>query len=595
MDKNSAIGLTMISILLMVYFYFFAPQAEVVPENQKQTTTIAPTLQASVNQDSVSQSLLQQKFPELGNAFMGEEKIIVLENEDIKLSLSSKGGFVKEVLLKKYKTSAKTNLILLNSQSDSTDLILPTNKGEVKLSDMFFQANISQLKDTTQLVLTSKLDENRFLQHRYKLAKIGYLVMHSIENQGVLVSSAPTYKRTSKLIHTESDLEQSRIATTINFYYVDQEYGSLSETSKDPEAEDLVKPFKWVAFKQKFFNSGFFAQKDNIFISGKVNSSVDILDSNNVKNVAALAQIDSKVWNQGTVALGLYFGPNKYTILENITEGYQENVYMGWPVINLVNIYVIQPIFDFLALFIGNYGIVIFLLVLIIKLFLFPLSYKSYVSMAKIKVLKPEMDEIKARVGDDMSAMQQEQLKLYQSVGVNPLAGCIPVLLQMPVLLAMFNFFPNAIQLRQESFLWATDLSTYDTVYNLPFTIPFYGDHVSLFTILMTISTLLFTYMNNQISTVQGPMIALSYIMPVVFMFILNSLPAGLSFYYFVSNMVTIAQQQIIKLFVDESSIRAKLDTNKKNSVDKPKTGFQKRLADALKAQEEMKAKNKKK
>ena len=233
---------------------------------------------------------------------------------------------------------------------------------------------------------------------------------------------------------------------------------------------------------------------------------------------------------------------------------------------------------------------------LLIKTLLFPLSYKSYISMAKMKVLKPELDEIKERTGDDMQKAQAEQMKLYQQVGINPLSGCIPLLLQMPVLLAMFNFFPNAIELRQQSFWWAPDLSSYDSIATLPFSLPGYGDHVSLFTILMTASTLVLTWYNNQTSTVAGPMQSMSYIMPVVFMFILNSLPAGLSFYYLVSNVVSIVQQQAIKRFVDDGQLRKKLDENKVKNAGKKKTGFAARLEDAMRqAQEVQKEKDKNK
>ena len=207
--------------------------------------------------------------------------------------------------------------------------------------------------------------------------------------------------------------------------------------------------------------------------------------------------------------------------------------------------------------------------------------------MAKIKVLKPELDEIKEKHGDDMAKAQQDQMQLYQKVGVNPLSGCIPVVLQMPILLAMFNYFPNAIELRQEPFLWAEDLSTYDSVLDLPFTIPFYGDHVSLFVLLMTASTILYTWSNNQASSVQGPMKSMQYFLPLIFMFVLNSFPAALSFYYFVSNIVTFAQQAIIRKFVDDDKIRAILEENKKRNKNKKKSKFQARLEEAMKSTEE--------
>jgi YidC/Oxa1 family membrane protein insertase len=222
--------------------------------------------------------------------------------------------------------------------------------------------------------------------------------------------------------------------------------------------------------------------------------------------------------------------------------------------------------------------------VLIIKLALSPLTYKSYIGMAKMRVIKPEIDELKEKYGEDPTKMQQEQMKLFSQLGVSPVAGCLPLLFQMPFLFAMFFFFPNSIELRQESFLWANDLSTYDEFIKLPFNIPFYGSHVSLFTLLMTVSQIVYTHFNNQLTTATGPMKNLGYIMPVMFMFILNSYPAGLSFYYFVSNMVTFGQQALIKLFVDDEKIRQKVEANKVKNANKKKSKFQQRLEDAMKA-----------
>jgi YidC/Oxa1 family membrane protein insertase len=220
---------------------------------------------------------------------------------------------------------------------------------------------------------------------------------------------------------------------------------------------------------------------------------------------------------------------------------------------------------------------------------LFPLSYKSYLSMAKMKVLKPELDEIKAKNGDDMQKTQQDSLKLYQQVGVNPISGCIPVLLQMPILFAMFYLFPASIELRQQPFLWAEDLSTYDSLIHLPFSIPFAGDHLSLFTLLMTAATLIQTWQNNQLSSVQGPMKAMSYIMPLIFFFVLNSFSAGLTFYYLVSTLVTFSQQALIRRFVDEDKIRAVLEENRKKNLSgtAKKSKFMTKLEEAMKVSQE--------
>jgi YidC/Oxa1 family membrane protein insertase len=291
-----------------------------------------------------------------------------------------------------------------------------------------------------------------------------------------------------------------------------------------------------------------------------------------------------------------YIGPNDYQEIDVVTEGFEKNVYLGWPPVYWINKFVIFPVFHFLTGIISNYGVIIIVLVLLLKLVLAPLSYRSYLSMAKMRVLKPELDEIKEKTGDDMAKVQQEQLKLYQQVGVNPISGCIPVLLQMPILFAMFYLFPASIELRQQPFLWAEDLSTYDSLIRLPFIIPFgVGDHLSLFTLLMTVSTLIYTWQNNQLSSVTGPMKSMSYIMPVIFLFVLNSFSAGLTFYYFVSNLVTFAQQAVIRRFVDEDKIKLILEENRKKNLagggGGKKSRFMSKLEEAMKASEETRRK----
>jgi len=299
-----------------------------------------------------------------------------------------------------------------------------------------------------------------------------------------------------------------------------------------------------------------------------------------------------------------YYGPNKLGNLNKVAPGFKENLYLGWPVVKWINEYVIISLFSFLEKYFSSYGIIIIILVFIIKMVLTPLTYKSHISMAKTKALAPEIEEIKKNYkekhGEDIDPqkMQAEQMKLYQQVGVNPLSGCIPMLLQMPILFALFQFIPHAVELRHKSFLWATDLSTFDSIIswsgNIPLVTSFYGNHISLFTLLMTASTILYTWINAQSTAqLQGPMKTMQYLMPVIFMFVLNKFPAGLTFYYFVSNIVSFAQIAVIRKFVDDTKIRAILDENKKKNANKKKSKFQTRLEDALKASSETSKKGK--
>ncbi|MFT7381865.1 MAG: YidC/Oxa1 family membrane protein insertase, partial [Roseivirga sp.] len=363
-----------------------------------------------------------------------------------------------------------------------------------------------------------------------------------------------------------------------------EDLDDLSATSSDPQQELITEPLKWLSFDQKFFNAGIIAEKS--FSSANISTSIPALDTVIVKGGEMSLGIPmADVYEGGQFKY--YFGPNNYKILQKVTDGYEENINLGYVFVSWVNKYIIINLFDFLQRYISNYGVIIMIIVLIIKLALFPLSRKSYLSMAKMKVLKPEIDALKEKTGGDAQKMQQEQMKLYREVGVNPISGCIPVVLQMPILFAMFFFFPNSIELRGESFLWATDLSTYDVLFYLPFTIPFYGSHVSGFTLLMTLSTILYTWSNNQVSTVQGPMKTIGYVMPLIFMFVLNSYSSGLSFYYFVSNIITFGQQALIRRFVNEDKILATLEENKKKNANKGKSKFQQKLEDAMKASKE--------
>jgi len=603
MDKNQAIGLVLITALLLIYFQFFSPAPVTQDPFPIDTTKVAPRAKAPVPteaqlmptvQDSVLQDQQQEALGIFAQASQGTSSDILVENEDIRLVLNSKGGIVKEVLLKKFLTYDKKPLVLLDDASSYYTFKLPGRQEEIELSQLYFQADRSGLKlagsDSSSITFTMNLGEGRWIKQIYSLKGTGYQVGYRLEMNGLqneFVGQTAFLEWNNNIKTVEGNLEASRNTTTINYYTAAGKFDYLTERSTDPEEEQLNQPIKWFSFKQHFFTTGFIAK--NSFEGGYVRTMVDPLDSSVVKNGFAAFAVPMAQLQQGKGDFKFYFGPNNYQILKKVTDGFSENVYLGWVWIGApwINKYGIIPVFNFLEQYISNYGIIIIVLVLLIKFILFPLSYKSYKSMAKQKVLKPEIDALKKKYGDDMQKVQAEQMKLFQQVGVNPISGCIPLLLQMPILLAMFNFFPNSIELRQESFLWAHDLSTYDVILNLPFYIPYYGSHVSGFTILMTLSTILYTWMNNQMTTVAGPMKQVTYFMPVMFMFILNSFSAGLTFYYFVQNIVTFGQQALIKRFIDEEKILQVLNENRKRNVNKKKSKFQVRLEEAMKAKQE--------
>lgn len=605
MDKNQAIGLLLSGLLLVVYFYFFAPQAgqEVTqteePAAQEQVAQEparqqSPTVAPTAEDDSVQQLRNRERYGVFAGASQGEARQVRVENQDMVLTINTQGGTLDRVMLKNYLDDQGEQLVLIDQESSEFNLMAGTANGDIDLYDLYYTTSGSNITitegDTSELVLTANLQGGRQIRQVYRIPAEGFQIGYQLEMRnasGALTSSDLVFLWNNQLRPLEDNIEESRRRAALNYYTADGEFEQLASLMGDGAEEETVEEqLLWLSMKQRFFSSAIIA--DGTFRQAQLQTdSPEEENTELIKNMNMAVNMQLDDLNAGRLAFSYFFGPNDQQVMTSIAPDFEENIDFGWPVVRWISKYPISYMFHWLEQFISNYGVIIIILVLVIKTVLFPLSYKSYLSMAKIKVLKPELDEIKEKHGDDMGKAQQEQMQLYQKVGVNPLSGCVPVLLQMPILLAMFNYFPNAIELRQEPFLWADDLSTYDSVLDLPFTIPFYGDHVSLFVLLMTASTILYTWSNNQASTVQGPMKSMQYFLPVIFMFVLNSFPAALSFYYFVSNIVTFAQQAIIRKFVDDDKIRTILEENKKRNKNKKKSKFQTRLEEAMKATEE--------
>jgi YidC/Oxa1 family membrane protein insertase len=600
MDKNQTIGLVLISALLIAYLGYFSlnpPPAETQTETPITVSDTIRKLQADQQKQAeqtlsnLPDSVLRQQKGVFAAGMKGEATDVVLENKNIKVILSSLGGKIKSVEMKNYKTYNQLPLFLYDDRS-KMNLEVETTVGKVDFLSLYYKV----VESTPQKVVFRMLAaDNQYIEQIYSLEPESFSVAYQLRQQGMessIKSKSAIFAWESHLKQAEKSLETCRTQATVNFYTVEGDLESIAETSTDFEELKAEKSVKWVAHKQKFFNAGIVTEKafNTVYTATEVDKKNPFaVKQLNMSFAVPMADLADEKAN-----IRFAFAPNDYDIADKIAEGYEKNVYLGWKFFAPINIYIMKPVFTFFEGFTTNYGIVIFLLVLFIKTMLFPLVYKAYLSMAKTRVLKPEMDEIRERCGDDMLKIQQEQMELYKKVGVNPLSGCVPMLAQMPILLAMFNFFPNLIDLRQKGFLWADDLSSYDTIVNLPFVVPFYGDHVSLFTILMTISTLVYTYYNNQMTMSssnpqQAPMIVMSYAMPVIFMFVLNSFSSGLTYYYFLSNVITIAQQLGIRRFVDDKKIREVLDANQKKNANKPASegGFASRLTNMMKAQAE--------
>ena len=590
--------------LLAVYFTWFAPeppvpeelttQQENTEQPVQQATPIDTTSTVAAIPDSLQASLNTQKYGAFAFASEGDEVLKSIENKDLLVTFSNKGGGIREVILKKHKDYLGNPLVLVDGSKSKADLIVDHNGRKINLSELSFTPSVQNFGDTTQVTYT--LSNGSFsISQTYLIPPTGFQVAYSIQSNGLNSVLNPTdinFNWTHAINRAERNLDDSRMNSNVRYYGADGEFDELAERSTEFEDETLGGQVKWVSFKQKFFTAAIIA--DNAFKSGYVSQTVDFADTSSVKNLSMQMLIPYSDFASGFNAR-YYFGTNKYDVLKAVTPEFEENLDMGWGPLPVVNKYLIIPIFHFLERFFTNYGLIILIVVIVIRLILSPLTWKSHMSMAKMRAMKPELDEIKAKHDGDMQKAQQEQMKLYQQVGINPVSGCIPMLLQMPILFSLFFFFPNAVELRQQSFLWAHDLSTYDSIINLPFTIPFYGDHVSLFTLLMTLSTILYTWSNSQITTVQGPMKTLQYMMPIMFLFVLNSYASGLTFYYFVSNMTTFGQTVLFRKIIDEDKIHKLLQDNKKKNANKKKSKFQMRLEEAMKANQEAQKKNKKK
>ena len=573
--------------MLLGYQYFFAPKEPIEPTK----TTVATKPVVKLTKPEAS-ALIADSSVSI------KEQLFTLENDNLRVILSNKGGKLVSVQLKKYKsyknyTQGKdAGIILFDANKDVFDVEIPTSGKKLALNELVYRA----VQNKNQITFTSTLANGKHVSQSYNLAPNAYELNYSIDAKSI----APELTGNEYFIHwkenvsqTEKDAQEERKATINYLLTEDEEFDYLSENPTSVSNENLSKSVQWVSFKKKYFLAGLVPQ-GSLFTKANLTATPNEADSVSIKTLDAQLVSPIADLSSGKSNFKFYFGPNDYSVIKNIAPSFGLNVKLSYDFLLPITRYIFVPLFEFLESIIFNYGLLIIVLVLIIKTALLPLTYKSYVSMAKTRILAPEIAAIKEKIGDDPARVQQETMKLYGEVGVNPLSGCIPVLATMPVLMAVFMLFPNLINLRQESFLWAEDLSTFDSILNLPFTIPFYGSHISLFCLLMTVSQLAYGYYNNQITPDQPGqpinMKMMAYITPVIFMFVMNSFPAGLSFYYFISNLVTIGQQLAIRKFVNEDKIKELLDKNRakiKAGGGAKKSRFSNYLQTQLKTMEE--------
>ena len=609
-DKNSLTGFVLMFLILLVFNFFFLPTNEEVEKEDNsnpielQSTQIQQIDENSntINQEPVYNKINKSDFGIFSESSFAQDQEVILENEKIKLVISNKGGQIKSVVIKegpnqkKYTTYTGEELEIFNSDSSIFNLNFSTGIS-INTKDLYFDP-ISYNTSENQNSVTMRLavDSIHYVDFNYKIND-DYLVDFSINLIGMdeVIPNELNYMNLEwqmKTPQTEKSKTNQDMYTGIYYQFLaDQDdIDYLGYTTAEDE-EKLSNKLSWVAFQQQFFSSILVSK------SGLENASLySVKDENSkyIKNLSAKFELPFNHNRNEKLDFQFYFGPNHYKQLQSYNYKFEEIIPLGWGIFGWVNKYIIINIFDFLSKFFTNYGLIIFILTVIIKLALSPFTYKAYLSQAKMKVLKPEIDKMTEKhKGKDPMKVQQETMSLYRKAGVNPMGGCLPMLFQFPILIAMFRFFPASIELRSEAFLWADDLSAYDSIYDLPFEIPFYGDHISLFTLLMTISTLLYTRMNSQMASGQmAQMKWMMYLMPIMFLGFFNNYAAGLSYYYFLANMFTFSQQYFMKKFIDEDAILRQLEENKKKP--KKKSNFQKKLEEMQKRQEQ-KLKNKNK
>jgi YidC/Oxa1 family membrane protein insertase len=544
-----------------------------------------------------------------GSAY-GKKDSYTLENDVMKLRISSKGGKIEYVELKKYKSWDGKPLILLDDDSLHFGFHFFVNNRDIYTDKLYFQPITSGKNNTTNLSVTGKdslqfamrlyvdasdstLDKSKYLEFIYTIKGDQYMLGFHLNLKGLKDVFDPgtqylVLNWEDNLNRQEKSVKMERMNSTIYYKFFEDKVDYLTET-KDQSKDLKNERVKWISFKQQFFSTSLIA--GNFFTDPKIRTSTLPRDDRYLRSMSTEVGIPFSPAETSTIPMSLYFGPNKFYGLKSYGLGLEHQIPLGWSFAPMawINIYAVIPVFSLFGSFGWNYGIIILILTILLKIVLFPIAFKTYKSSAKMKALKPDIDELTKKFPKKEDAMKKQQatMDLYKRAGVNPMAGCIPLLLQMPILIAMFRFFPSSIELRQQAFLWAKDLSSYDSIYTFPggFSLPWYGNHISLFALLMTISSVIYTRINDQMmgsSQQQMPgMKTMMYMMPVMFLFWFNDYSSGLSYYYLLANLLTFAQIYIIRGTIDEKKLHAQIEANKKKPV--KKSGFQKRLEDMAK------------
>ena len=572
-------------------------------KNQKDITLENASNQIGLNKtsDSIGIAKLQNilgSFAYSGTLPSAKNATTIIENEVLKLTVSNKGGYIVEAELKDQTIYDGTPVFLIKDGNSSLNLQFSSENRLLNSQDLYFEPSLSNNGSNQVLSMKLKTSANNFIEYRYELNPTDYMLGFSIKTQGlenIINTTQPIYLDWNFIGYRQakSISYENRYSRLTYEYENGDKHSKLSPASDDNELEKNV---TWMNFRQHFFSSMLLT--DTAFKEVAL-SSIDLVKDEEVdtlytKKYGARMLLEPKAGGL-SYSMNMYYGPTDYQIFKSYDRNLDEAMPLGWGIFGFLNKYLIIPLFGFLSGFLPA-GIAIIMLTVLIKLALSPVQYKQYLSQAKLKVLKPELDEIKEKFKGNKMKIQQETMKLQTVAGASPLKGCLPALLQIPVFYALFTFFPTAFDLRQKSFLWADDLSSFDVIAELPFYIPFYGDHVSLFPILASIAIFIYMMMTTGQSMQQQEgmpnMKFIMYLSPLMMLVFFNNYASGLSLYYFVSNMITIGIMLVIKNFIiDDDKILAKIQENKKKP--KKQNKFQKKMAEMMEQAEAQKKKSK--
>lgn len=598
-DRNTIIGFVVMAVLFVGYFFYNSKEQQAFQRKKAYDDSVAlarmPRVDSVALRQEVARLDSQNRVQAAGGfqaAATGREELLEVNTDLVKVVFTNKGGQPKYVELKKFQGPDSSNVRLAGSEFDKINYVIRTaNNSTADVAGFYFGGGqVVKNGDGSQTVKYQLQGaDGSAIVHQFVVRPGNYMIDMNIGLNGVArltQNNSLNLQWQNQAAQLQRDLDYERQQSSINYSVDgDADFETISGSSK----EEFEKPINWIGVKQQFFNTTLVAK--NSFASGSVEWTAPASDSKNKTIVLATANVKVALpaSANATIPLGLYYGPTDYKILKKYGNDMEDMVNLGsgmFAFVKYLNRWVVIPLFDFFRNFTANYGIVILLLTLAIRLLISPITYSSYLSGAKMKALRPEIENLRKKNGDDQQAMSMDQMKLFREAGVNPLGGCIPGLLQLPIFFALYSFFNSNVALRGEEFLWAKDLSQYDSVLNLPFSIPFYGDHVSLFTITAVITSFAISLYSMSMTPDQSnPMMKwMPYFFPFILLFVFNKLPAGLTWYYTVSNIITLVLQFVIQNYIiNHDKILAKIEDNRRKP--KTKSKWQERI-DAMQEQQ---------